>query len=149
MAGVRAVLLVGTDPRNVPQGTSSDLCVARYAPYSKIFPRASLIVHQGGVGTTAQGRQAGRPMLVMPYSHDQPDNARRMRRMGVAAVIRRQDYTAERAARRIRRVLGHPRFARRAAEVGELVQHEDGLARTCDALESLARSGENPLGSEE
>ena len=61
-----------------------------------------------------------------------------MRRLGVAGVIQRQDYTAERAARRMQRVLEHPRFARRAAEVGELVQHEDGLARTCDALESLA-----------
>jgi UDP:flavonoid glycosyltransferase YjiC (YdhE family) len=81
--------------------------------------------------------QAGRPMLVMPYSHDQPDNARRMRRLGVAGVIRRQDYTAERVARRIRRMLGQPRFAERAAEVGEQLRHEDGLARACDALEAL------------
>jgi UDP:flavonoid glycosyltransferase YjiC (YdhE family) len=123
---------------------SADMCVARYAPYSKLFPRAALIVHQGGVGTTAQAMRAGRPMLVMPYSHDQPDNARRMRRLGVAGVIRRQYYTAERAARRIQRVLEHRRFARRAAEVGELVRHEDGLARTCDALESLARGAEKP-----
>jgi rhamnosyltransferase subunit B len=139
MAGVRAVLLVGTDARNVPQTQSPDLCVARYAPYSKLFPRASLIVHQGGVGTTAQAMQAGRPMLVMPYSHDQPDNARRMRRLGVAGVIRRENYTAERAARRIRRILGHPRFAERAAEVGEEMRRENGLARVCDALETLVR----------
>ena len=89
------------------------------SPYSKLFPRASLIVHQGGVGTTAQAMRAGRPMLVMPYSHDQPDNARRMRRLGVAGVIRREDYTAERAARRMQRILGHRRFTERAAEVGE------------------------------
>ena len=139
LAGVRAVLLVGTDPRNLPQTQSPSICVARYAPYSKIFPRASLIVHQGGVGTTAQAMHAGRPMLVMPYSHDQPDNARRMRRLGVAGVIRRPDYTAERAARRIRRILGHPRFARRAAEVGEQLRQENGLAHVCDALETLGR----------
>jgi rhamnosyltransferase subunit B len=139
LAEVRAVLLVGTDARNVPQTQSASVCVARYAPYSKLFPRASLIVHQGGVGTTAQAMQAGRPMLVMPYSHDQPDNARRMRRLGVAGVIRRQDYTAERAARRIRRILRHARFAERAAEVGEQLRRENGLAHTCDALETLAR----------
>jgi len=133
------VLLVGTDPRNVPSIQSPELYVARYAPYSKIFPRASLIVHQGGAGTTAQAMQAGKPMLVMPYSHDQPDNARRMLRLGVAGVIRRQDYTAERAARRIRRILEHPRFAEDAAEVGEQLRHEDGLARACDALEALGR----------
>jgi UDP:flavonoid glycosyltransferase YjiC (YdhE family) len=137
IARVRAVLLVGTDPRNVPQTKSPELCVAQYAPYSKLFPRAALIVHQGGVGTTAQAMRAGRPMLVMPYSHDQPDNARRMLRLGIAGVIRRQEYTAERAARRMRRMLEHPRFAKRAAVVGEQVRHEDGLARTCDALEAL------------
>jgi UDP:flavonoid glycosyltransferase YjiC (YdhE family) len=78
-------------------------------------------------------------MLVMPYSHDQPDNARRMRRLGVAGVIRRPEYTAERAARRIRRILGHARFAERAAEVGEQMRRENGLAHACDALESLGQ----------
>jgi UDP:flavonoid glycosyltransferase YjiC (YdhE family) len=139
MAGVRAVLLVGTDARNVPRTQSERICVARYAPYSQLFPRTSLVVHQGGVGTTAQAMQAGRPMLVMPYSHDQPDNARRMRRLGVAGVIRRQDYTADRAARRIGRILGHPRFAERATAVGVEMRRENGLERTCDALELLAR----------
>jgi rhamnosyltransferase subunit B len=139
LAGVRAVLLVGTDARNVPQMRSPSLCVARYAPYSKLFPRASLIVHQGGVGTTAQAMQAGRPMLVMPYSHDQPDNARRVWRLGIAGVIRRQDYTADCAARRILRILGHARFAKRAALVGEQLRRENGLAHACDALETLTR----------
>ncbi|HEX6496545.1 MAG TPA: glycosyltransferase, partial [Acidobacteriaceae bacterium] len=72
------------------------------------------------------------------YSHDQPDNARRMRRLGIAGVIRRQDYTAERAARRILRILGHARFAERAAVVGEELRRENGLAHACDALEALA-----------
>lgn len=138
-AGVRAVLLVGSDPRNVPATRDASLCVARYAPYSKIFPRASLIVHQGGVGTTAQAMLAGKPMLVMPYSHDQPDNARRVRRLGIAGVIRRDAYTAERAARRIRRILRHPRFAARAAEIGAEVRQEDGLRHACDALEALVK----------
>ena len=64
-------------------------CVAQYAPYTALFPRAAAIVHQGGVGTTAQCLRAGRPMIIMPYSHDQPDNARRMSRLGVARVIQR------------------------------------------------------------
>jgi UDP:flavonoid glycosyltransferase YjiC (YdhE family) len=57
-------------------------------------------------------------------------------------VIRRQDYTAERAARRIRRILGHPRFAARAAEIGAQLQKENGLARACDALEAMGRHAE-------
>jgi rhamnosyltransferase subunit B len=135
--GVRAVLLVGTDPRNLPRTVSPDLCVAQYAPYSQLFPRAALIVHQGGVGTTAQALQAGRPMLVMPYSHDQPDNARRVRRLGVARVIRRENYTAEAAAARIAALLKSQRMRERAAEAGEALRQEDGLRVACDALEDL------------
>jgi rhamnosyltransferase subunit B len=66
LTGQRAVLLVGSDPRNIPAEVSQNLCVANYAPYSKLFPRASVIIHQGGVGTTAQALISGKPMLVMP-----------------------------------------------------------------------------------
>jgi len=45
--------LIGADPRNRPSHElPSSICVAEYAPYSALFSRAALIVHQGGVGTT-------------------------------------------------------------------------------------------------
>lgn len=140
MLGQRAVLLVGSDPRNIPAEVPPNVCVANYAPYSKIFPRAAVIIHQGGVGTTAQALISGRPMLVMPYSHDQPDNARRVRRLGVARVIRRQRYTAELAAKKINLLLEKPSARRRAARIAGQLRKEDGLKAACDALEALAES---------
>jgi UDP:flavonoid glycosyltransferase YjiC (YdhE family) len=107
--GVRAVLLIGADPRNRPaQPLPDSICVAEYAPYSALFPRARLVVHQGGVGTTAQCLRAGTPMLIMPYSHDQPDNARRMRRLGVARVIQKSNYTPKKVTRRLSKMLEEP-----------------------------------------
>jgi rhamnosyltransferase subunit B len=137
LTGQRALLLVGSDPRNVPRGISPNVCVANYAPYSRVFPRSSVIVHQGGVGTTAQALASGKPMLVMPYSHDQPDNARRVRRLGVARVIRRQNYTAETAARQINVLLEKTSIRQRAARIGEQLRGEDGVKAACDALEAL------------
>jgi rhamnosyltransferase subunit B len=49
-----------------------------YAPYSRVFARSSVIVHQGGSGTTGQALRAGRPMVVVPFGWDQPDNAARV-----------------------------------------------------------------------
>jgi UDP:flavonoid glycosyltransferase YjiC (YdhE family) len=136
--GVRAVLLIGADARNRPKEELPDsICVAEYAPYSKLFPRVSLAVHQGGVGTTAQCLRAGRPMLIMPYSHDQPDNARRMKRMGVARVIQRSSYKPWRVARRVRAMLAEPEFEERARVAAEEVAREDGVKTACDALEAL------------
>jgi MGT family glycosyltransferase len=140
--GVRAVLLIGSDARNRPKGELPDsICVAEYAPYSKLFSRASLAVHQGGVGTTAQCLRAGRPMLIMPYSHDQPDNARRMKRMGVAQVIQRSSYKPRRVARMVRAMLAEPEFETRARAVAEEVARENGVKTACDALEELGKQG--------
>jgi UDP:flavonoid glycosyltransferase YjiC (YdhE family) len=76
-------------------------------------------------------------MLIMPYSHDQPDNARRMRRMGVARVIQRSSYKPWRVARRVRALLDEPEYAARAKEVAGQVAQEDGVKTACDALETL------------
>jgi UDP:flavonoid glycosyltransferase YjiC (YdhE family) len=136
--GVRAVLLIGTDARNRPKTELPEtICVAEYAPYSKLFPRASLVVHQGGVGTTAQCLRAGKPMLIMPYSHDQPDNGRRMRRLKVAQVIQRGTYTPMRVARKLRAMMAEPLFAKRATLVAHRLEHEDGVGSACAALEEL------------
>ena len=136
--GVRAVLLVGTDARNRPQqGLPESICVAEYAPYSKLFPRAALVVHQGGVGTTAQCLRAGRPMLIMPYSHDQPDNARRMRRLGVARVIQKAHYEPNRVARMIQGMMAEPLFDMRSRNAAEVIARENGVKTACDALERL------------
>ena len=134
----RAVLLVGADPRNLPAHKLPDtICAVPYAPYSKLFPRASLIIHQGGVGTTAHVLRAGKPMLVMPYSHDQPDNARRVKRLGIAKVIQRHNYTAEAAARLIHDILVDPKYRDRASAVGEKLSNENGIQQAVDALEAL------------
>jgi UDP:flavonoid glycosyltransferase YjiC (YdhE family) len=138
--GIRAVLLIGSDPRNRPRTPLPDsICVAEYAPYSALFSRSAMVVHQGGVGTTAQCLRAGKPMLIMPYSHDQPDNGRRMRRLKVARVIQKSNYTPLRVARRLKAMLAEPRFLRRAQSVAQQLRHEDGVKTACDALEQLYR----------
>jgi UDP:flavonoid glycosyltransferase YjiC (YdhE family) len=138
LLGIRAVLLIGTDPRNQLNTTLPDsICVAEYAPYSELFSRASMVVHQGGVGTTAQCLRAGKPMLIMPYSHDQPDNARRMQRLKVARVIQRSSYTPARVARQLRAMLADSRLTQRAESVASQLSYEDGVRTACDALEEL------------
>lgn len=136
--GVRAVLLIGTDKRNQPKGKLPEsICVAEYAPYSALFSRARVVVHQGGVGTTAQCMKAGRPMLIMPYSHDQPDNARRMKRLGVAKVIQKASYKPKKVTRKVRAILDEPEFAVKAAAVASRLEEEDGVKTACNALETL------------
>jgi rhamnosyltransferase subunit B len=81
--------------------------------------------------------RAGKPMLIIPYSHDQPDNARRMKRLGVAKVIQKADYTPEEVTRKLRTMLDDPALAQKAHAVAEQLRGEDGVKTACDALEAL------------
>jgi UDP:flavonoid glycosyltransferase YjiC (YdhE family) len=136
--GLRAILLAGGDERaQLPHTMPDSIFVADYAPYSEVLPRVALTVHQGGIGTTAQALRAGRPMLVVPWAHDQPDNAERLRRIGVAQWMDRRRYTADRAAEKIRTLLDGQGYRERAAAIGKNIQHEDGLRASCDAIEAV------------
>jgi len=141
--GCRAVLLAGTNAVAGPLPAGA--AVFAYAPYSQILPRAAAVVHQGGIGTCGQALAAGRPMLVMPYAFDQPDNAARLDRLGVARVIRRKDYTAKRAAAELDRLRSDARYGRCAAEAGRRVRAEDAVAAACYAVEEcLGRRSAQP-----
>jgi UDP:flavonoid glycosyltransferase YjiC (YdhE family) len=141
LLGRRAVLLIGKETANRPRHLPPGVVAFDYAPYSQLFLRAAAIVHQGGVGTTAQALRSGRPMLVMPYAHDQPDNAERLVRLGVARTIGRQRYTAARATAALRHLLGHPAYARRGEAIAAAMRREDGVQAACVALERLLGPG--------
>jgi len=136
--GRRAVLLYGVFNEK-PKGLNGDIVGFEYAPFSLLFPRAALVVHQGGVGTTGQVLRAGVPHLIMPYSHDQPDNALRCRRAGVAEYISRDTYNADTAAEAISGILSDAKYAQSAAKAGEIVRSEGGTAEACDAIEALIK----------
>lgn len=138
--GRRAVLLVGKETNNRPSSLPAGVIACDYAPFSQLLPRASAIVHQGGIGTTAQAMRSGRPMLVMPYAHDQPDNAARIIRLGIGRSISRYRYTPARATAALRQLLDDPGYAERARAVGRQLQAEDGVTTACDAIEKLFKS---------
>ncbi|OYU00078.1 MAG: hypothetical protein CFE40_01820 [Burkholderiales bacterium PBB1] len=54
-----------------------------YAPFDALLPRLATLVHHGGIGTTAQALAAGLPQAVLPFAHDQFDNAARLVKCGV------------------------------------------------------------------
>ena len=140
---MRAVMLIGHDARNRPPGPpSDDILVCAYAAYSTLFPRAAAIVHQGGVGTTAQALRAGKPTLVVPFAHDQPDNAYRVERLGVSRTLYPRQYKAPRVVQVLRALLDDPNVLIRAAGVAAQVRAEDGVGVACAEIERvLERTG--------
>jgi rhamnosyltransferase subunit B len=135
--GKRALLLIG-DKRNLPQTKLPDgIAAFDYAPHRLVMPRASVIVHQGGIGTTGQALRSGRPMLIVPFGQDQPDNARRCVRLGVGRTLSYRRYTTPRVVHELSQLLENPSYREQAAKVGQQVEEENGTNRACDAIEQV------------
>ncbi len=135
--GRRAVLIIGPTQIDDFSPFSDQHFTCSYVPFSKLFSRSCLIVHAGGIGTTGLVMRSGRPSLVVPHAHDQPDNAARLTRLGIARTIAPRRYTVDRSAKELERLLNQPAYAERAQAIGESLGNDDGAGRAADALEAL------------
>jgi UDP:flavonoid glycosyltransferase YjiC (YdhE family) len=140
--GRRAVLLTGRYRRNLSTAAAalpSSILAVEYAPHDALFARAAAVVHHGGIGTLGEALRAGRPMLIVPFSHDQPDNAARAERLGVARVLARAEASSPTLRAELEVLLDDDEYTARAESVGQLVGGEDGVGAACRALERTLR----------
>ncbi len=132
--GCRAVLLVGkNEQQQLPKEIPKNIFVTDYAPYSQIFPKAAAIVHQGGIGTTAQALRAGKPSLVMPFAHDQFDNGLRIKRIGAGQTIPKQS-SAKKMAATLEEILGNTTTQNQAEKIGHIIQTEPSVENAVAAI---------------
>jgi len=133
--GERAVLVLDEPQRAQRDGeTPANVLITSYVPYSSLFHRAKAIVHHGGIGTTAQALRSGRPQLIAPYFVDQPDNAARVERLGVARIIPLEKWTVGRVVQELRLLISDPALLARAEEIGREVSRENGAAILADVV---------------
>jgi UDP:flavonoid glycosyltransferase YjiC (YdhE family) len=129
--GRRAILITGTDrPANLPD----DARVFSYLPYSLVFPHACAIVHQAGIGTLAQALRAGRPQLITPVWFDQPDNAARAVRLGVARALPFPRASAARLARQLQPLLTSRAYGNAARALAHTLNATDGAQVAADRI---------------
>jgi len=141
--GQRAVLLVG-DERNRPSSLPDGMIAIDYAPYQALLPRASVVIHHGGVGTTSQGLLAGVPTLIVPFAFDQSDNADHARRLGTSRTVYRNKYRAARVAKELHELLARPEYKQNAIQVSQQLKQENGPARAAALIEQLLGDAAKP-----
>ena len=113
-----------------------------YVPFSLLLPRSAALVAHGGPGTIAQALAAGIPQVCMPMNYDQPDNARRAERLGVAEVISRRRFNADRLTRSLANLLENSEVANRCADYRDRMKAvKEPNAKVADLLEQYAESG--------
>ncbi len=112
-----------------------------YAPFRQLLTRCSAISHHGGIGTTAQAMEAGIPQLIMPLSHDQPDNAHRIRRLGIGDWLQPKKYQGPAVAAKLQELLSDPGVAQSCKLVKQrFAKISDPYAAACNVMESMIGS---------
>ncbi len=132
----RAILLTGASPV-LPAKLPPSIAAFEYLPYSAVFPHTAAVVHQAGIGTFAQALFAGHPQLIVPVAFDQPDNAERAQKLGLARTLPFRKVTAERLARELDVLLREPAYAQHARDIGIEIAREEASRTACDRMEAV------------
>ena len=135
--GRRAILLIGNNPP--PADLPDSILPVAYAPLELVFPRAAAVIHHGGIGSSAMALRSGIPSLVIPFAYDQPDNAERLRGLGVARTLKRSRVSAGSLMSNLKQILDSHRMREAARQLADRITPDADLDRTIRALENVVQ----------
>lgn len=136
-----------------PHGRSSDGDAGRRifrAPFVELAPllrRSALLVHHGGIGTTARALEAGVPQIIRAQAYDQPDNGDRVRQLGVGALFDPGDSDVERLVQEAGRLLESAEVYERLAQLSAEISRADALRAAADCVELMLDRERFALGA--
>jgi UDP:flavonoid glycosyltransferase YjiC (YdhE family) len=123
----------------IPDNLPKNIYYCRYAPFSKLFPHASTVVHHGGIGTCAQALRAGIPQLIVPFGFDQHDNSLRLRKLGVGSELSIKKYTGFTAADKLRALIENKDAYAQCKKISDKIEDNDSLTKICKIVERMVR----------
>jgi rhamnosyltransferase subunit B len=130
-------LLISAYPAELPPDLPPTVRAVSYASFARIFPRCEIIVHHGGIGTSAQALAAGVPQLIVPRSHDQPDNAERLQNLGCALTLPAWKVNGKRLAGVLRTLRSSPHYRAVAQNLASRLPPPGPATQAIDAVEEM------------
>jgi rhamnosyltransferase subunit B len=134
--GRRGVLLT-RHAEQIPANLPPNMIHSPFAPFGLLLPRCAAVVHHGGIGSTAQGLACGVPQLLMPMNFDQPDNAHRVRKLGVGDWLAPRRFTGETAAAALGRLIESHDVSEACRAIARKLAGDHALERTAECIEQL------------
>jgi UDP:flavonoid glycosyltransferase YjiC (YdhE family) len=129
----RGILASGWSDLGKHGALPDTIYVTDAVPHDWLFPKISVAVHHGGVGTTAAAFRAGIPSVVIPFVVDEPFWAWRVSQLGAGPPgIPPEKLTARLLAEAIDATAHDTAIRNRAAALGEQIRAEAGLARAVE-----------------
>jgi rhamnosyltransferase subunit B len=120
---------------HIPNDLSPNIHYCKYAPFSKLLPFSSALVHHGGIGTCAQALRAGIPQLITPFGFDQPDNSSRLKGFGVSYELCLKKYKSSIVADKLEKLLADKDVRARCNTLAAKLKNIDPLSDVCQIIE--------------
>ncbi len=133
----RRAIFLTRYPDQLPESLPENIAHFDYVSFRTLLPHAAALVHHGGIGTTSQALAAGRPQIIMPMAHDQPDNAARVEKLGVGAGISPKRFTGANVAKVLGELLDSPQVAAACQQAAASCAGARPLVAAADIVESL------------
>jgi rhamnosyltransferase subunit B len=137
MLGRRGILLT-QHPEQLPHELSPAIQHFAYLPFSTLLPHAAALVHHGGIGTVAQAIAAGIPQVIRPMTHDQPDNAARVKALGIGATLGPKKFNAAALAEKLNTVMTSQPVLERCKSFSRKINPDQSLDDTCTIIQDFA-----------
>lgn len=118
----------------LPGGTR----LLNWVDYAHVFPRLSVIVHHGGMGTTHAAVVHGVPQIVVPHAADQRGQARRVAQAKVGLNLTAQDVSRGQLLPAIRAVVSDERVRDTARKLAGRFAELGGPPKAAELLRDLA-----------
>jgi MGT family glycosyltransferase len=153
---VNLIVTVGRDQDPAQFGAQPpNVRIERYIPASLLLPHCDLVLTHGGSGTVMAALVNGLPLVVVPISADQPDNAARCAALGVGRVVDAARLSPEAVRDAVWTVLSEPSYRRDAEQQRGEIRALPGPEHAAHLLEQLvverrplpSFSGRSPRGS--
>lgn len=139
LLGERAVLL--TPHRDqLPAELPRHVLWQDYVPLRVLLPHVAVLVHHGGIGTTAEALRAGTSQLTVPLAHDQFDNGARVEALGVGLSLPATRLSTRRLVAALEALLDDDGLRPRCRAVAAKFADDGGVEEAVRALEQLALS---------
>lgn len=112
--------------------------VERFLPQAAVLPHCAAVVSHAGSGSVLGALSHGLPSLLLPLGADQPWNADRCRRLGVARVLDALQATPGDVRSAVQEILEAPGCRERAERLRDEIRSLPSPAQAVAWLESLA-----------
>lgn len=139
------VVFSAADPEHRAAFAARGIAVA-YAPQLALLQRCDVMITHGGSTSVTECLHAGKPMLIIPITHEQPALGRVVEQRGLGRAIAPERITADHVRASLGELLDPGGSARtNARAVGQSYRQRDGASRAAQLIETLGRDRQ-PIG---